>query len=162
MLVVSDAGPLVTLGRTGYLGVLPGLFGRIIVPVAVYEEAVVKGEGRPGAVELENATWLEVRQVTNKTALALVAGHLDRGEAESIVLAQEINASLLLLDDLKARRFALAAGLRIAGTVAVLVAGVRKRLVADSPPVILQKLEGAGMHLSGAVAAYFLEAAAGK
>jgi len=62
MLVVSDTGPLVTLGRTGYLDVLPGLFGRIIVPVAVYEEAVVKGKGRPGAVELENATWLEVRQ----------------------------------------------------------------------------------------------------
>jgi len=162
MLVVSDTGPLVTLGRTGYLDVLPGLFGRIIVPVAVYEEAVVKGKGRPGAVELENATWLEVRQVGNKTALALVAGHLDGGEAESIVLAQEIEADLLLLDDLKARRFASASDLRIAGTVAVLVAGVQKKLVADPPPAVLRKLQGAGMYLSGAVAAYFVEAAAGK
>lgn len=56
----------------------------------------------------------------NKTALRLVRGHLGLGEAEAVVWAEEINADLLLVDDLKARQFAILAGLRIGGTIMVL------------------------------------------
>lgn len=38
--VVSDAGPLITLSRAGYLDLLPVLFGQIIVPHAVYAEVI--------------------------------------------------------------------------------------------------------------------------
>ena len=46
---------------------------------------------------------------------------LHRGEAEAISLAVRENASLLLCDDLDARRLALYHGLKVTGTLGILL-----------------------------------------
>lgn len=157
MRVVSDAGPLITLSRAGYLWLLPALFGKVVVPRAVYTEVVEKGKRRINAKEFQGASWLVVQDVKNKTALRLITGHLDLGEAEALVLAEEINADLLLVDDLKARRFATLAGLRIGGTIMVLIVGIRQNLLSEPPEAVLQRLKRAGMYLSDEVAERLLK-----
>lgn len=47
--------------------------------------------------------------------------HLDRGEAETIVLATEVNAHLVLMDDADGRKAARSMGLRVTGTVGLLL-----------------------------------------
>jgi predicted nucleic acid-binding protein len=129
-----------------------------MIPPAVYAEVVEKGKKRVSVKEFEEASWLSVKEVMNKTALRLITGHLDLGEAEAVVLTEEVNADLLLVDDLKARRFATLAGLRIGGTIMVLIVGMRQNLLSEPPEIVLQKLRRAGMYLSDEVAKQLLKA----
>jgi predicted nucleic acid-binding protein len=57
--------------------------------------------------------WLELRPVVGQPDAALAA--LEAGEQEAIVLAQELLADILLVDDGKARDVAIARGLRVMG-----------------------------------------------
>jgi uncharacterized protein len=53
------------------------------------------------------------------------AGRLGAGERSAILLAKELSADLLLLDEWKARRIAQSEGLPVAGCVGILEAGAR-------------------------------------
>ena len=50
---------------------------------------------------------------------------LDEGESEAIALADELKADVVLLDEKDARRFAKQIGLRVLGTIGILVWGKR-------------------------------------
>ena len=43
MKVVSNAGPLITLGKLGQLSMLLTLYGDILIPREVYNEVVING-----------------------------------------------------------------------------------------------------------------------
>lgn len=108
MIVVSDASPLVALSAVGKLDLLPTLYGEVVVPPAVYREAVTDAVGQPGQADRAAATWLRVEALTDRTLLDTFAGKLDAGEAEAIALAVQLSADLLLVDERKARKIALA------------------------------------------------------
>ncbi len=65
MTVISDASPLVNLARIEALHLLPDLYDTVVLPVAVWDEVVVEGEGKPGAHRVRTAAWIERRTVTN-------------------------------------------------------------------------------------------------
>jgi predicted nucleic acid-binding protein len=48
--------------------------------------------------------WLEVRMPTMKPDAALIAAELDAGEFDAILLAEELGASELILDDMDGRK----------------------------------------------------------
>ncbi len=60
--IVSDATPLIGLAKL-QLDLLTKLFGRIIIPPAVFTEVTDRGDERPGAVAVRQANWLEVQMV---------------------------------------------------------------------------------------------------
>src|SRR5437870_2717598 len=100
------------------------LFGAIVIPDEVYAEVVVAGAGLSGATETSNAPWIEVRQLRNRADLtaAQVRFGLGAGELSTILLAQELDADLVILDDLAARKLAQNEGFRVQGCVAILEA----------------------------------------
>lgn len=53
-IVAADANPLITLASAGVLGLLPKLFGRVLVTATVRDE-VLAGRTRPGVRELNAA-----------------------------------------------------------------------------------------------------------
>lgn len=71
MRVVSNSTPLIALSRIGKLDILHILFGSIIIPEAVFHEVVTEGASRPGANEVQNATWIDVQRVENAVAVLL-------------------------------------------------------------------------------------------
>lgn len=129
MLVVSNSTPLMHLPAMGELDILRVLFGEIHIPEAVYEEVVVRGAGKPGAVEVAQADWVKRHRVDNTLAVLMLQDQLDPGEAECIVLAVEIGADMVILDDGGARLDVEARGLKVVGTVGVLLRADEEGLV---------------------------------
>jgi predicted nucleic acid-binding protein len=122
---------------------LPVLYAEVIVPRVVFEEVVVAGAGLTGAREVQAATWLRVEDVAPDPSLL---GVLDKGEAAAIPLAQQLGATLLA-DDADARAVAKERGIIVVGTLGVLLAAKRKRLIAEVAPIIV-RMESLGMFVS--------------
>lgn len=144
-IVVADSSCLIALARSGQLEVLQALFGRIVIPAAVYDEVVNQGAGRPGSREVAQAEWIVTEQVQDKLAVQALRLTLGRGESEAMVLAAETTARLLILDDWRARQSAISMGLPIVGTLAVLNRAAEKGLIADMA-ASLELLRQAGFH----------------
>ncbi len=101
------------------------------------------GVGLPGASEVEQASWIEVKTLSNPTALAQNRQKfsLGLGELSSILLAQELGADIILLDDFNARRLARSVGLEVRGSVGLLEIAYTRGYVADLRAVFQQLLE---------------------
>jgi uncharacterized protein len=122
MIVVSNTTPLIGLAIIRRFELLEELFSRIYIPQAVYDEAVTAGREKGGAkLEVSRAAWVETIQVQDRLAVEVLLDELDRGEAETIVLARELGADWVLMDEKKGRRKVTELGLNKAGTVAILL-----------------------------------------
>ena len=134
--VVSNSGPLIALATIGKFDLLKNLFGQIYIPQAVYDEVVVYGEGEPGAKETKEAEWIETLQVEDRLAVNLLREEMDAGESEAIVLAQELDAAYVLIDEAVARRKARLIGLRMTGTLGILLMAKEVGLIPAVRPVL--------------------------
>jgi uncharacterized protein len=120
--VVSNASPLITLARIGYLDALYKLYETVNIPTEVYDEVVIAGAGMPGAAAVSKADWINVTPVQDAAGLAkaIVKTGLGRGEISAIFLAKELVADLTLMDERKGRSLALEEGLSVVGSVGIL------------------------------------------
>ena len=144
MKVVSDTSPLINLARIGRVALLKTLFGDLLIPGAVWDEIVVKGEGQAGADLVRSASWIETVAVQN-TALALaLEQELDPGESEAIALALEAGADILLMDERLGRETAHHLGIRCVGLIGVLVAAKRRGLIDRVKPELDALRDNAG------------------
>lgn len=150
MKVVSNATPLIALAKIGKVDLLREFFEEIYIPDAVYEDIVTKGQDRPGTEEVKNAKWLKRKSVRNKMMVELLMGELDKGEAEVLVLAGEIGADKIIIDEKKGRNAAELAGLEIIGTVGLLLLAKRQKRI-RSVKELLDKLKEEDFRLSSYV-----------
>jgi hypothetical protein len=128
-MVVSNSSALINLSRIGKLALLQDLYAEVHVPEAVWQEAVVSGEGQVGANEIKAASWIKTERVNNLELVKALRQELDAGEAEAIALALEAHAELLLMDERLGRDTARHLGLRFIGLIGVLVEAKRRRLI---------------------------------
>ncbi len=159
MIVVSNTSPIMNLAVVGQLELLPQLYGRIVVPQAVYDEVVVAGVGQPGAAEVKAADWVEVKDATNRTTVASLQLELDKGEAEAIALATELQADLVLLDERKGRTIASRMGLKPVGLLGLLIEAKHKGLIPATKPVMDDLVKKAGFWISPELYSRVLQAA---
>jgi uncharacterized protein len=140
--VVADSSPLVILTKLGCFDFLNRLFPRIYISPEVHYEVVIAGAGLPGASEVSNAEWIEVKGVENSAGLrsAQQKHGLGPGEMSTILLAKEISANPLLLDDYRARNVAKAQGFEILGSIGLLEAFYRRRYLTDLRSIFQQLL----------------------
>jgi hypothetical protein len=131
MRVVCDAGPLIHLARAGHFELLQDLFGRVLIPPAVYQEVAIRGKGEDGSNELVHATWIQQRHPRRSSLVAALATFLGSGEAEAIALAGERPHTLLLIDEIHGRRVARNMRITIRGTLGILLQGFRAGSVPD-------------------------------
>jgi predicted nucleic acid-binding protein len=153
MIVVADASPLIALSRIGKLELLRQLFGRLLVPQAVWQEVALADSHRAGVQELLNADWVEQRQVVDVALVRLLRRDLGAGESEAIVLAREVKADVLLIDERLGRSAAARLGLPMTGLVGILIEARRQGLLPDATSVIHQLRHEAGFWISDRLAA---------
>lgn len=139
MIIISDTSPICYLILIDCIEVLPILYKTVIIPQAVYQE--LTAEATPKAVKewIQNyPDWLIIRNITNSSDSEL--DKLDRGERAAIILAEEINANLLIVDDRAARTMATQRGLTIIGLLGILIDAAKNNLI-DLPTKINQLQE---------------------
>jgi len=127
------------------------LFGTVTLPVAVHRELVAPGSGNPGAVEVQTLAWLKTRAVVDQQRVQqLLQEHdnLHRAEADAIVLALEINADLLIVDEGIGRRVATDLHLPITGVLGILLRAKERGLLEAVKPVLDQLRTQAGFFVA--------------
>lgn len=118
MIVVCDTSPLNYLVQIGLIDLLPRLFNRVCTPPAVLAELHHPRSPEPVRIWASSPpAWLDIRRPSRGD---LIPG-LGPGETEAITLAVEIGADALLIDERKGSNEATRRGLRVVGTLAVLI-----------------------------------------
>jgi hypothetical protein len=147
--VVADAGPLIGFARIGLLHLLRQLYGRVLIPIQVFEE-LQTSEDRPGSRALRAALqegWLESVSLAGGEELELLSLALGPGEAGAILLSGQHPYRFLLLDERRGRTVAKKRGLRVVGTGAVLLTAKQQGLL-DRVSEALDQLAESGYRLS--------------
>jgi hypothetical protein len=124
----------------GQVELLQRLFREVLIPPAVQAELLRYHAALPG--------FVRVQAVQDATHLTRLLGHLDRGEAEAIVLAQEAHADFLLMDEIAGRRIAVQEGLRVVGLVGVIQEAKRQGMIESVGKLLAALEEQAGFYLS--------------
>lgn len=128
MIIVSNTSPISSLAKVDKLSLLENIYGQVNIPQAVYDELTDIRAGEKVNNAIINASWIEIRSVTNKQLVKQLEFHLDRGEAEAIILAVELNANQLLIDERLGRQEANKFGLSLIGVLGMLLIAKKKRI----------------------------------
>jgi uncharacterized protein len=126
-LVISNSSPLIALSQIEHLNLLEKLFTNVLVPSAVVQEV---------SADIILPAWIIEHKLTQQVGPRILRASLGPGESEAISLAIEINAELVILDDLPARRLANILELPIIGTLGILLASKRYGFLTAVKPCI--------------------------
>lgn len=123
--------------------ILRQLFGEVIIPEAVRWELSEKHSELP--------SWIHVCSVQDKGLLILVAQTLDPGESEAVVLAKELHADHLLMDERKGRRIAAKQGVPVIGLLGVILMARKRNIIPSARQIVERIDQEAGFYLSSQV-----------
>lgn len=154
--VISNTTPILSLLKINKLLILKQVYGEVIIPFAVYEE-IEKGKEKPYYKDLSKLDWIKIVKISNPKALLFFAD-LDKGEAEVLILAQELNADLVIIDEVLGRGYAKQMNIRLTGTLGVLLRAKKKGLLL-SVKELLKELENKGSWFSPKLLSMVLELA---
>ncbi len=135
--VICNTSPIQYLYQLELLHVLPALANQVIVPPAVVEEVAIGRAAGVSLPDLPALAWVTVRRPSGAVALPLVTD-LGPGETEVLMLALEWREAVVILDDAFARRVAETLGLRLTGTLGLLLDAKRAGLVTAVAPLLDQ------------------------
>lgn len=146
--VIVNNTPLVALWVLGRLDLLRELYDEVLIRQGVYEEFVAT-ERAVRQAALENAPWIRPVSLANPQRPRVYIG-LDLGEAEVLALAEERAARLVIIDELRGRRYAQRLEMPLTGTLGLLLLAKERGLVADLAPLLVE-LQEAGLYLGASL-----------
>jgi predicted nucleic acid-binding protein len=150
MIVVADTSPLLHLARVGKLDLIPGVVGRVTIPRTVWGELIHPGTSLDVVRQVESAGWIEVVNDPHVRDIGL-----DAGETAAILLAEQLGAKALLIDERRGRAVAISRGLSVMGTLGI-VAGARRRGLLERAEPVVSELRARGFWLAEDLVATFL------
>ena len=136
MIVISDTSVICNLFLVGYLDLIPKLFGEVLIPSKVYDELLELEKFNFNITPILQADFIEIKSPTNKSAVKELLLELDEGEAEAIVLAMEVEADILLIDESKGRMIATNLGLEITGVLGILLQSKKGGHIPEIKPIL--------------------------
>ena len=135
-IIISDASPLIALVDIGELELLKQLYKEVFITDIVRNEIVA-----------DLPDWVKINTDYDPKQLQLLELELDPGEASAIAFALKNPGSTLILDESKGRSVAKRLGLKITGTMGIIIKAKEKGFI-TSGTAILDKLENHGFWLS--------------
>jgi predicted nucleic acid-binding protein len=129
-MIIGDSSALVALSVVNQLELLEKLYENIYVPQAVFDE--VTQVGKPQSDKLR--IFLEKR--VKVVDLNLKKLGLGLGELEAITLYKELNADVLLIDDNRAKKYAILNDVKVIGSLGVLIKAKEKGYIEIVKPFL--------------------------
>ncbi len=154
--VIANNTPLVALWVIRRLDLLRDLYEEVLIPKAVREEFLAT-EYTARQSALKNATWLRTVSLDTPRRVRTYIG-LDQGEAEVLALAEERAARLVIMDELRGRRYARRLGFALTGTLGVLLLAKEQGLISAVAPLV-KDLLNAGLYFAPDLVIHALELA---
>ena len=149
MPVVNNTSPIMNLAIIGELSLLRDQFGEVLIPGAVLEELRVE-ENLPGSQILRDALkdgWIRIEAVKQHPLVRAMQRDLDKGEAEAIALATEVDADWLLMDERDGRKTARSMKLKVVGVLGVLLKAQRNGKLNSLKKAMDRLQEKAGFYI---------------
>ena len=136
--VISDTSCLIILSKIGYLEVLQALFGEVLISREVKDEF---GEDLPD--------WIIVKKVASRHIERILLLNVDEGEASAMALylEQQSEDVLLVIDERKGRLVAQDLGIKIIGTIGIIIKAKEKGIITNLSEII-ERLEQTDFRLS--------------
>ncbi len=141
--VIADTGVIISLIHIGKLDLIEKVFGEYYIADAVWDELNNYDNPKFDRSKLREIKP-RVRKIHSKNYLSMV---MDYGEAESVVLYEEIKADYLLIDDSKARKIAESIDIHCVGTLGLLLKAKQKNCISELKPFFEEFME-AGRYFS--------------
>jgi len=145
---VANASPIIVLAKCGYLDLLSKLSREVLIPQAVVDEIVAGPQADPARQLIENG-W-GARAVPRLVALELLEWGLGPGETSVLALAQERAPAIAVLDDAAARTCAKVIGMRVIGSLGVILRAKKQGLL-PSAAEAMKTMCDAGMYLDNQI-----------
>ena len=143
--VISNASPLICLAKANLLHLIPSLFKEISIPGAVEKEILAGPPDDPLRKSYRSLGWLKTVELRTKPS-PLLTGDLGPGETEVLELAR-IKKAAVLLDDYVARQCAKHIGLKVYGTLGIVLLAY-KRGILENVEDAFEKIKKAGLWFS--------------
>ena len=151
MIVIADTTPIISLIKIDKLFLLQKLFGKVIIPQAVYDELVSNPKYTYEAITVYNSSYISIVKIEDRQSVDKLrySSGLDIGESEAITYSNLVNADLLLMDELKGRKVAKQLGLSITGTIGILIQSFDEGFL-DKEEIIksIKTLKNSGRYIS--------------
>ncbi|CAA6807321.1 MAG: Unknown protein [uncultured Sulfurovum sp.] len=129
-MIIGDSSALIALSVVNKLELLEALYENLFVPQAVYDE--VTQVGRPQSDKLKSFLQNRVKVVDlNLTKLGL-----GLGELEAITLYKELDADVLLIDDNRAKKYAVLNDVKVIGSLGILIKAKENELIEKVKPLL--------------------------
>ena len=129
-MIIGDSSALIALSVVNKLELLEQLYENLYVPQAVFDE--VTQVGRPQSDKLRRFLQSRVKRVDlNLTKLGL-----GLGELEAITLYKKLDAEVLLIDDNRAKKYAMLNGVRVIGSLGVLIKAKEEGYIERVKPLV--------------------------
>jgi predicted nucleic acid-binding protein len=141
---VTNASPIITLAKAGFLELLTQLSGELLLPIPVAQEILAGPPTDPARRSLEDGWGRRVR--ASAIPSELTEWGLDIGETAALAVALERMPCTVVLDDRAARTCARAFGIPHVGTLGVVVLAKKRGLIPNAA-AIMRELNKAGLHL---------------
>jgi predicted nucleic acid-binding protein len=125
--VITDASCLIVLDTINHLNLLARLFDIVIATPEIADEY---GKTLP--------KWIKLVAVKDRLKQREFASIVDAGEASAIALASEVEADYVVIDDLQGRKLATKLGLKVIGTLGILLKAKQAGLVPLLKPILEQ------------------------
>lgn len=145
--IISDTSCLILLNKIDELSLLNKLSKSVFITLAIQREF---GKKLPN--------WVQIRTPKDDHYQKILEMDLDPGEASVIALTIEIEYSILIIDDLKARKICERLNLRYSGTFGLILRAKQEGIIKYVKPV-LDKVKNTDFRFSNKLFDIILEQA---
>lgn len=135
-IIISDTSCLILLDKIGELNLLNKMFGVVTITQEIANE-----------YKKDLPDWVKIENPINKTYQKILEASLDKGEASAIAFAIEQSDCLLIIDDNKGRKYAEQLGIKITGTLGVMISAKLTGHVKSVKP-LLEKIRNTDFRLT--------------
>jgi predicted nucleic acid-binding protein len=144
-----NASPLIFLARAGLIDLLKLAGTPVVVPAPVAGEILSRGPHDPAAQVIERSSWIIVVEPPPIPEI-IMAWDLGKGESSVLAWAYMNPGTEAILDDLAGRRCAATLGIRVRGTLGLVLTAKKRGKIAAARPIV-ERLRHSGMYLSDRV-----------